>query len=72
MDLDDDRALFVGGNHPFYVVVPQGGAKDLQADYVYVMGLNACDAAVFDLKQADDDQFYIAWQLDYPSMSNSQ
>ncbi|KAF8662513.1 hypothetical protein HU200_056107 [Digitaria exilis] len=45
MDLDDDRALFVGGNHPFYVVVPQGGAKDLQADYVYVMGLNACDAA---------------------------
>ncbi|KAF8662512.1 hypothetical protein HU200_056106 [Digitaria exilis] len=35
-DLGGNRALLVGGNHPFYVAVPHGGAKDLQANYVYV------------------------------------
>ncbi|KAF8660253.1 hypothetical protein HU200_057819 [Digitaria exilis] len=77
-DLGGDRALFVGGNHPFYIAVPPGGgSKDLQADWVYVANLDGYDAAAFNLKLADGEWGYYSnypaiRRLDYPAMGSSQ
>ncbi|RLM75549.1 hypothetical protein C2845_PM15G23670 [Panicum miliaceum] len=70
-DLGGDRALFVGGNYPFYTTVPPGGSNDLQADCVYVADLLGCDAAVFDLKLGDDYNYDFERRLSYPAMGDS-
>ncbi|KAG2575264.1 uncharacterized protein LOC120642008 [Panicum virgatum] len=70
-DLGGDRALFVGGNYPFYATVPPGGSNDLQADCVYVADLLGCDAAGFDLKLGDDYIYDFERRLNYPAMGDS-
>ncbi|KAG2569352.1 hypothetical protein PVAP13_7NG388501 [Panicum virgatum] len=70
-DLGGDRALFVGGNYPFYATVPPGGSNDLQADCVYIADLLVCDAAVFDLKLGDDYIYEFERRLSYPAMADS-
>ncbi|PUZ49241.1 hypothetical protein GQ55_7G310700 [Panicum hallii var. hallii] len=70
-DLGGDRALFVGGNYPFYATVPPGGSDNLQADCVYVADLLGCDAAFFDLKLGDDHMYDFECRLSYPAMGDS-
>nr|CAB3488501.1 unnamed protein product [Digitaria exilis] len=56
-DLGDDRALFLGANHPFYITVPPG-SEDLKANCVYVADTpSGYDAGVFDLNKGEEDGF---------------